>query len=108
MILRGKLICAQKKSEKYIEGYTSIEGFLYHKNEKEQEYAYIVVKRENLVGIVVDYWPEDGKYIELNKVLLNEKSYWFRTEDLEEIESLESFKEKNERNKSKQKIKKSK
>lgn len=108
MILRGKLICAQQKAEKYIEGYASVEGFLYHKSEKEQECVYIVIKRENLVGIVVDYWPEDGKYIELNKVLLTDKSFWFRTEDLEEIESLESLKEKNERNKSKKKNKKSK
>jgi hypothetical protein len=96
MIQRGKLVRAISTSEKYIEGFSSKEGFYFHADTNE-EYESVFIKKTDLVGMVVDFWPADGKYISYNKILLSKKMYWFRTEDLEEYE--QSHGEKNERHK---------
>jgi len=105
MIGVGKLVRANlREAEKFIDGYTSIEGFFYRRLNANSVYECVIIKKTDLKGIVIDFWPNDGKYIQFSKVLLEKKPYWFRTEDLEEVESIENIK--NERHK--QKSKKSK
>jgi hypothetical protein len=87
MIKHGKLVRAISTSEKYIEGCNSTEGFYFHSQQDNNEkYEFVFIKKTDLVGMVVDCWPVDGIYVLYNKILLNKKMYWFRTEDLEEYE----------------------